>query len=131
MNLLEENKKAIEKNNYANASNVVISEITKDKAVAYIDITEDNLNSYGFVHGGGYFTLADTCAAFAARSDGRNYVTQQASSQFIRNVNKGRVTAEGTVVNRGRTFCIIDVKVTSDEDKLLYTGTFNYFCIDK
>ena len=72
MNLLEENKKAIEKNNYANASNVVISEITKDKAVAYIDITEDNLNSYGFVHGGGYFTLADTCAAFAARSDGRN-----------------------------------------------------------
>lgn len=130
-NLLQDNKEVIQANNFANYNNIVISKMEENYAEAYIDVVADSLNSYGGVHGGAFFTLADTCAAFAARGDGRMYVTQQASSQFMRTVGEGRITAKGEVINRGRSFCIIDVKIYDEKDKLLYQGTFNYFCVSK
>lgn len=129
--LLQKNKQSIDKNAFANHNGIVISKIESDYAEGYIDIKKETMNAYGVVHGGAYFTLADVTAAYAARSDGKNYVTQQSSMNFIRGVVEGRISCKANVINRGRTFCIIESKIYDDNGKLAYSGTFNYFCVDR
>lgn len=129
-NLLEENRQIIECNAFPQHNHIVISDIYEDGATGYIDIVPETLNSYGGAHGGAYFTLADTCAAFAARADGRSHVTQSATSNFLRAASSGRIVATAKVVNRSRRFCLISVEVRDDKDKLLFTGDFNYFCVE-
>lgn len=130
MTLLEELMPVIENNAFPCKNGVVISDIKEEEATAYIDITADTLNAYGTVHGGAYFTLADTCAAFAARSDGRKHVTQSATSNFVRTTDSGRINAVAKVINRGRKFALIESKVYDQEGRLLFVGTFTYFCVE-
>lgn len=98
-------------------------------AEIYLDVVEDSTNPYGQVHGGAMFTMADCCAGRVARLDGRLYVTQDASVQFIHNVSSGRITAHGTVLNRGRKICLVEVKITDQGQKLLFNGIFSMYCI--
>lgn len=130
MTLLEQLKPIIDNNAFPCKNGVVISDIKEDEATAYIDIVDDSLNAYGTVHGGAYFTLADTCAAFAARSDGRKHVTQSATSNFVRTTNCGRINAVSKVISRGRKVTLIESKVYDEAGKLLFVGTFTYFCIE-
>ena len=67
---------------------------------------------------------------FCARTDGRDYVTQDASVQFIHNVGEGTVTARGKVLNRGRRICLVNVSIRSEKDILLFYGTFTMYCVD-
>ncbi len=129
--LLAENRAVIDSNAFPVYNHIHITDIQPDSATAVLDIVPETLNSYGAAHGGAYFTLADTCAAFAARSDGRSYVTTSANSQFIRGVQAGRLTAKGTVLSRGRTMCVIEVRVTDERERLAYYGTFQYFCVEQ
>ena len=71
------------------------------------------------------------CAGMAARTDGRGYVTQQASVQFLRAAKSGRVTARATVRHRGGTVCLIEVQITDEADRLLFLSTFNFYCVRK
>ena len=87
------------------------------------------MNPFGSVHGGAFFTLADVAAGMAARTDGRGYVTQQASVQFLRAARAGRITARANVLHRGGTVCLIEVRITDEADKLLFLSTFNFYCV--
>lgn len=98
-------------------------------AEMYLDITQETKNPYGMVHGGALFTMADCCAGRVARLDGRLYVTQDASVQFIHNVDAGRLTARGTVINRGRRVCLVQTEIRNQENRLLFSGVFSMFCI--
>lgn len=129
--LLEENQKYIDANAFAVQNHIVISKMEENYAEGYIDLVPDSLNTYGGVHGGALFTLADVCAAFAARTDGRSYVTQQANSNFLRSASTGRIIAKGNVINRSRNFCLIEVNIYDKDNRLLYNGSFNYYCVDK
>ena len=104
-------------------------EAGEDWAEMYLDVVQESKNPYGLVHGGALFTMADCCAGRVARLDGRMYVTQDASVQFIRNVDSGRLTARGTVLSRGRRVCLIQVEIREPEGGLLFHGIFTMFCI--
>ncbi len=88
-------------------------------------------NNYGIVHGGFYMSMADTTAGLAALTDGRKYVTQNASLQFLGNVSEGTLYAEGTVLHFGRTVCSVRVEIRSDEGKLMCEGLFSMFAVDR
>lgn len=101
----------------------------EDWAELYLDVVHDSTNPYGQVHGGAMFTMADCCAGRVARLDGRLYVTQDASVQFIHNVSSGRITARGTVLSRGRKICLVEVKITDEKGGLLFHSVFSMYCI--
>lgn len=86
-------------------------------------------NIYGYVHGGAFFTMADCCAGLTARSDGRQYVTQNASVNFIHNIKAGHLTARGRTVSRRRHICVVAVEITDETDTLLFSSTFSMYCI--
>ena len=104
-------------------NHIEIVSVTSDSAVMSLDIRRDTTNIYGYVHGGAFFTMADCCAGLTARSDGRQYVTQNASVNFIHNVKAGHLTARGRTVSRRRHICVVAVEITDETDTLLFSST--------
>ncbi|MBQ9239153.1 MAG: PaaI family thioesterase [Treponema sp.] len=119
----------VRNNPFMQYNHICAGTVTRDAAEVYLDVTENALNIYGMVHGGALYTVADCCAGMTARTDGRAYVTQSSSVQFIRNTHGGRITAHGRIVHRGRYTVIVDVTITDDHDTLLFSSTFTMFCI--
>ena len=104
--------------------------VEKDKVVVGLMIKPESCNHYGTVHGGAIYSLADDAAGTAADLDGRCYVTQTSAMHFLRNQGTGEVLATGTVRHRGRKTCLIAVDITGENDKLIATGEFTFFCLD-
>lgn len=121
-----------EKDNLFMAHNhIELEHVEADRAVFKLDIRPESKNPYGMVHGGAIYTMADNAAGYAAHSDGRFYVTSTSSLHFLRNQSEGTVRAVGTVRHRGKSTCLIAVDITGEGGKLLATGEFTFFCVDK
>ena len=65
-----------------------------------------------------------------SRTDGRKYVTQNGSLNYLSNVAQGHLEAESRVIRRGRTVCVLDIAVRCpEENKLLAEGIFTMYAI--
>ena len=75
--------------------------------------------------------MADNATGTAAHTDGRYYVTQTSSLHFLRNQASGVVRATAWVRHRGKSTVLTAVDITGEGGKLLATGEFTFFCVDK
>lgn len=119
----------IRENPFMAHNHIRVEAAERDHAEVTLDVRPESTNIYHVVHGGALFTMADCCAGLCARSDGRDYVTQDAAVQFIRNVKSGRLTARADVLSRGRHVCLVEVRVSAQGGELLLHGTFSMFCL--
>ncbi|MBQ7473472.1 MAG: PaaI family thioesterase [Oscillospiraceae bacterium] len=119
------------RNPFVRHNHIEVEEIERDRALLRLTIRPESLNVHGRVHGGAIYTMADNAAGCATSTDGRSYVTQASDMHFLRNQSEGTVRAEAIVRHRGRTIVLVDVTVTGEEEKLLASGTFTFFCIDQ
>lgn len=102
----------------------------EDHAVFRLNIHTESKNSYGMVHGGAIYAMADNAAGFAAHTDGRSYVTQTSALHFLRNQSEGEIQADARVRHRGRSTCLVAVDILGEDETLLATGEFTFFCVD-
>ena len=73
-------------------------------SVVEVTLRKEGLNPHGIAHGGLIFTLCDVATGVAARSHGRNTVSQDASIYFLRpGAHTEKLTAKGRVIKEGRT----------------------------
>ena len=107
---------------------ISIVELTEEHAVLKAEITQDSLNPYGYVHGGLFFTMADCAAGLLARTDGRKYVTQTATANFIGNVKSGTIIAKSSFISRKNRISVIHVEIYWEET-LLSDFTVNIYCV--
>ena len=105
--------------------------VKRDEAVFSLDIREESKNSFGMVHGGAIYAMADNAAGFVVHTDGRHHVTQTSALHFLRNQSEGTVRATARVRHRGNTTALVAVDITGDNGKLIATGEFTFFCVDK
>ena len=84
---------------------------------------------FGMVHGGALCTLADNAAGMAAHTDGRLYVTQSSTFQFVKNQGSGTIYAAARVRHRGRSTALVSVEITGDNHRLLAVAEFTMFCV--
>lgn len=117
------------KGTFAWETGVLLEIAEADRAVLVMEAEPRHQNPSGRIHGGALFTLADTAAGLAARSDGRLYVTQNADIHFIRSQSEGLLRAEGMVIHRGRSTCVVRVELTGEDGKLLATAEMTFFCV--
>ena len=87
-----------------------------------------HLNPAGTVHGGLAATLLDSCMGLAIRSTldkGANSTTLEFKISFVRPITlqTGLITAEGTVMSRGRRVGTAEGRVTDGQGRLLVHGT--------
>ena len=99
-------------------------------AIVRLNICPESKNSFGMVHGGAIYAMADNATGFAAHTDGRNYVTQTSSLHFLRNQPEGEIQADARVRHRGRSTCLVAVDILGEDETLLATGEFTFFCVD-
>ena len=119
------------KNSFMLHNHIELESVEKDRAVFKLDIRSESCNPYGMVHGGAIYTLADNATGTAAHSDGRYYVTQTSALHFLRNQARGTVRATAWVRHRGKSTVLTAVDITGENGKLLATGEFTFFCVDK
>lgn len=103
--------------------------VDTDYAVCKLDIRPESLNPFGMVHGGALCTLADNAAGVAVHTDGRLYVTQSSTFNFLKNQGSGTIYATARVRHRGRTTALVAVDITGDNGRLLSTAEFTMFCV--
>jgi len=94
-----------------------------------VDITDRHHNPNGVAHGAVLFALVDTAMAKVTMSvleEGFFCASIEVSLRFIRPVSTGTVTAEATVLKRGRHVVHLDARIHDSEDRLIATsdGTF-------
>ena len=132
MNELEETmRERLKKNQFMSYNHIELEHVEPDYAVFRLDIRPESRNIFGMVHGGALYTMADNAAGSAAPTDGRNYVTQNGSLHFLRNQTEGTVRATGRVRHRGRSTVLVSVDITGQDQRLLATGEFSFFCVER
>lgn len=119
------------KNAFMLHNHIELESVDKDRAVFKLDIRPESCNPYGMIHGGAIYTLADNATGTAAHSDGRYYVTQTSALHFLRNQSRGTVRATAWVRHRGKSTVLTAVDITGEDGKLLATGEFTFFCVER
>ena len=116
-------------NAYMIHSGIIVCSVAPDRVVAQAVIGPNSQNAGGGVHGGIYFTLADAASGALCRADGRKYVTECADIRFLKGVREGTITANATLLRRGRRSCVVQVDITDEGGSLLALFTANFACI--
>ena len=125
----ERRKREMENNAYLRLNHISIQSISPDQVVLTAELLPELTNPYGMAHGGLLFTMGDCCAGMTARGDGRKYVTLNAEMQYLSNVDHGTLTARSHVIRRGRSICVVGVRICDEEDRPLTEGTFTMYCV--
>ena len=119
-------------NPYAKKEGIVVEEIRLGYARVTKAVLPDDINPAGLAHGGIYFALADTAAGAASASHGYFAVTVNANYNYLRAAKPGdTLIAEGTECKTGKTICVYDVRVTTQDGTHVGTGTFTYYLLDR
>ena len=102
--------------------------VEKGRARVSIDIEQKYFHAGGSLHGSVYFKLLDDAAYFAANSLARDFFlyTTSMTTQIVRAVTGGRLTAIGEVVQRSPQLFVADAKVYNEKNKLVAFGTGNF-----
>ena len=103
--------------------------LERDHVLYKLDIRPESKNPRGYVHGGALCAMADTAAGVAVHTDGRLYVTQSSTFNFLKNQGSGTIYATARVRHRGRTTALVAVDITGDNGRLLSTAEFTMFCV--
>ena len=119
-------------NPYSQRLGIFVEEIGPGYARVTKTVLPDDINPAGLAHGGIYFALADTAAGAASASHGYFAVTVNANYNYLRAAKPGdTLIAEGTECKTGKTICVYDVRVTTQDGTHVGTGTFTYYLLDR
>lgn len=124
-NSLEEAREFFYKDKFAVETGVTLDELTEDKAICSLEITNIHKNAYGGVMGGVIFTLSDFAFAVLSNQLHQPTVAQQVSINYLSAPKGNKLTAEAYCRKNGRTSSIIIVDVSDDvgRDVAQFVGT--------
>lgn len=89
-------------------------------------------NHINSVHGGLLFSLADVVAGTKANSYGKKVTTLNSTFNYLAPaINTEYLLAKAKEVKKGRTICVYEVEIFNDDNKLIASGTFTYYVLEK
>ena len=91
-----------------------------------IDADDRHHNPMGTLHGGILCDIADSAMGMAYAStlgEDESFTTLELKINFLRPVTRARLTAEGTIVQQGRTAGMTECTVTDDRGRLIARAT--------
>ncbi|MGG3923728.1 hotdog fold thioesterase, partial [Geobacillus thermodenitrificans] len=95
---------------------IEIVELGEGRVVATMPVDQRTHQPAGILHGGASVALAETVASIGAYAlvdpQTENVVGLEINANHVRAVRSGTVTATGTVLHRGRTTMVWDVRIT-------------------
>ena len=101
-------------------------EVTPDRVVARLKVTESLMTVGGTVHGGTLMAFADTIGAAgtaASLQEGQRTATLESKTNFIASCRSGYVRAEATPIHKGKRTHVWETRITDESGKLLSVTT--------
>ena len=101
------------------------TEVGPDKVVVTVEVGPHLHQPYGIVHGGVYCAIAEEVASIAGAvwlGGESKIVGVNNSTDFLRAVTEGTLTATGTPVHRGRSQQLWRVEIADDQGRLAAVG---------
>ena len=101
-------------------------EVTADRVVARLTVTDKLLTTTGVVHGGTLMAFADTIGAagtVANLADGQRTATLESKTNFIAGCRSGVIEAVATPIHKGRRTQVWETRITDEGGKLLSVTT--------
>ena len=122
---LEQARELFSKDRFAAKNGAYIVEISEERCVCRMDITDDHRNALGGIMGGAIFTLADFAFAVASNNDHSPTVALDVNIHFLSSSKGNVLTATAMKVKSGRTTSVFEITVTDDAgtDVTLFIGT--------
>lgn len=118
-------------NAFARSIGLGLTFLEEGHAVTEMDITENQLNPIGSVHGGCLYTAADVAAGGAAISFGDVVTTVDSSFRYLRpGLNTTRIKADAVAVKHGKRLTVVQVNVFNQDGTLLCIGTFSFMSVE-
>ena len=100
-------------------------EVTPDRVVVTVEVGPHLHQPHGIVHGGVYCAIAEQVASVAGSvwlgGEGK-VVGVNNSTDFLRAVTEGTLTATGTPVHRGRSQQLWRVEITGQDGRVAAVG---------
>jgi len=116
----------IAKDHFSRWLGVEVLDLSEGYCRLQASIREEMLNSFGMVHGGVPFSLADTAFAYACNNRNARSVALDANMSFIKPTHLGdTVTAEACEIHNGRSTGVYLVTLTNQQHETiaLFKGT--------
>ena len=118
---MEEIKRCLKNDRFAERTNVELLSISPGHATAKMVLQPHHLNGLGSAQGGAIFTLADYAFAAAANSYGTVAVAINVSITFMKAVATGTLWAEAREVSKNFKIGSYVVEVKDDQGDLVAT----------
>jgi acyl-CoA thioesterase len=113
-------RKIIEDDNFANFMGIRLIELKKGYSKVSMTITNDMVNLHNVAHGGAIFTLADAAFAAASNSYGHKAVALSMNINYRSPVKEGtNLCAEAFEESIGRKTALYHLIVKTDDGKLV------------
>lgn len=127
----EEAKKIFEQKGFISNNKIKIEEIEKDKVVLKAEITENSMNPYQMAHGGFIFGLGDTAMGLLSSIEKVPSVTLDASINYLKPAKGLYLTAEASIIKKGKKVCYLSAKIYNDKQEVVATMNSNYYYLDE
>jgi uncharacterized protein (TIGR00369 family) len=96
------------------------------RAHVELEVDERLANPMGTLHGGVLCDIADAAMGMAYAStldEGESFTTLELKINFVRPVWRARLTAEGALVQRGRTVGLAECTISDERGRLIAKAT--------
>lgn len=117
------------------ALGIEITELEQGRVVATMPVDHRTHQPFGLLHGGASVALAETVASIGAYAlvdqETEGVVGLEINANHIRAVRSGIVTATGTVLHRGKTTMVWDIKITDEQQRLVCVSRCTIAVIQK
>ncbi|MBL4954414.1 hotdog fold thioesterase [Neobacillus sp. OS1-32] len=105
------------------ALGIEITHLEEGKVIATMPVDERTRQPFGILHGGASVALAETVASLGAyelvNKETEAVAGLEINANHVRPKAEGLVTAVGTVLHRGKTTMVWDIKITDEQDRLI------------
>ena len=106
---------------------IVITDISDELCVVEGELLPEAMNPLGMAHGGFVYSLCDVAAGALVGQNGGEFVTLSANMSYLRPSQGTKLRAEGRLLKKGRTVCVVETSVYDDQDRLTARGTFEIY----
>lgn len=100
--------------------------VEKGRCILKLQVKKEMLNGFQIVHGGIYYSLADSALAFAANSYGIKSVSIETSISHLQPCKEGdSIIAETIEISKSNKIAIYNININNQENKLVavFKGT--------
>ena len=105
---------------------ISVRSLSAEGAEAEMEISDNEKNYMGMLHGGAFFTIADVVAGLCVSYYGEQCVTLSSNLNYLKSASAGKIIARSSLSRRGRKICVCEIRIIS-EGTLLCTGTFTMY----